>query len=57
MQWIDDMEKRAKMPFEKLMRETKDRWIGLWRRLVHETNNPRIEDTWLKTRLDKRVLE
>ena len=26
MRWIDDMEKWAKMSFDKLLRETEDRW-------------------------------
>jgi len=43
MRWIDDVEKCAKMSFEKLLRETEDRWS--WRRLiVHEATNPRNED-------------
>jgi len=42
MRWIDDTEKWAKMSFEKLLRETEDRWR--WRRLVSEASNPRNED-------------
>ena len=42
MRWIDNMEKWAKMLFEKLLRETEDRWR--WHRLVLETTNPRNED-------------
>jgi len=40
MRWIDDMEKWAKMSFEKPLRETEDRW----HRLVHEATNPQNED-------------
>ena len=42
MQWMDDVEKWAKMSFEKLLKETEDRWR--WCRLVHEATNPRNED-------------
>jgi len=42
MRWMDDMEKWAKMSFEKLLKETEDRWR--WRKLVHEATNPRNED-------------
>jgi len=41
MQWMDDMEKWAKMSFEKLLKEIEDRWR--WHRLVHEATNPRNE--------------
>src|SRR6218665_1169265 len=41
MRWIDNMEKWAKMSFEKL-RETEDRWR--WSRLVREAVNHRNED-------------
>jgi len=42
MQLIDNMENWAKMSFEKLLRETEDRWR--LQRLVHEATNLRIED-------------
>jgi len=47
MRWIDNMEERAKVSFEKLLRETEDR--RRWNRLVHEATKPR-NDGWLKTR-------
>jgi len=40
--WIDNMEKWAKMLFEKLLRDTEDRWR--WHTLVHEATNPQNED-------------
>src|SRR6218665_51336 len=42
MRWMDDMEKWAKMSFEKLLKETENRWR--WHRLIHEATNPRNED-------------
>jgi len=42
MRWVDDMKKWAKMSFEKLLKETEDRWR--WHRLVHDATNPRNED-------------
>jgi len=40
--WMDEMENWAKMSFEKILKETEDRWR--WHRLVHEATNPRNED-------------
>ena len=38
----DNMEKWTKMSFEKLLRETEDRWR--WNKLVHEATNPQNKD-------------
>ena len=42
MRLMDDMEKWAKMSFEKLLKKTENRWR--WHRLVNEATNPRNED-------------
>jgi len=42
MRWMYDTEKWAKIPFEKLLKETEDSWR--WCRLIHEATNPRNED-------------
>jgi len=42
MRWMDDMKKWAKMSFERLLKNTEDRWK--WRRLIHEASNPWNED-------------
>ena len=42
MRQIYDKARWAKMSFEKLLRETEDRWT--WRRLVNEATNPRIQN-------------
>jgi len=43
MRWMDNMEKWTKMLFQKLLKETEDRWR--WRRLVHEATNLRNKDS------------
>src|SRR6218665_474306 len=42
MRWMNNMEEWTGMPFEDLMKKTRDR--RKWSRLVHEATNPRIED-------------
>ena len=56
MRWIDDVEKRKKMQFEKVLRETENRWR--WGELVHEATNPWKENGYRqnKTRLSDQCL-
>src|SRR6218665_986536 len=43
MQWMDNMEEWTVMPFEDLLKKTRNR--RKWSRLVHEAANPRmVED-------------
>src|SRR6218665_267143 len=42
MRWMDNMEEWTRMPFEDLLKKTRDR--RKWSSLVHEATNPRIED-------------
>ena len=50
MRWMDNMVEWTGMPFEDLLKKTKDR--RKWSRLFHEATNPWIEDGW---RQDKTI--
>src|SRR6218665_2015864 len=40
MRWMNNMEEWTRMPFEDLLKKTRDR--RKWSKLVHEATNPRI---------------